>query len=75
MSTITTNPVHPELAAMNIPVEDEAQAYKARYALAVARIALGWTFLWAFVDKLFGLGFATAAEDAWINGGSRRSGS
>lgn len=27
-------------------------------------------FLSAFVDKTFGLGFATAAEDAWINGGS-----
>ena len=47
-----------------------AQESKARYAWAVTRIALGWTFLWAFVDKTFGLGFATAAEDAWINGGS-----
>ena len=37
--------------------------------LAGLRIALGWVFLWAFLDKLFGLGFATAAENAWINGG------
>ena len=43
---------------------------KARYAFAAARIALGWTFLWAFLDKTFGLGFATAGKDAWINGGS-----
>ena len=69
-STINEDIVHPELAAMSIPVEDEARAYQARYALAIARIAIGWTFLWAFLDKTFGLGFATAGEDAWINGGS-----
>lgn len=34
------------------------------------RIGLGFIFLWAFVDKTFGLGFATTAERAWINGGS-----
>ena len=27
-------------------------------------------FLWAFFDKVFGLGFATKPEAAWINGGS-----
>ena len=62
--------VHPELATLSIPVEDEAQAYKARYIFAVTRVALAWVFLWAFLDKTFGLGFATAGEDAWINGGS-----
>ena len=30
--------------------------------------------MWAFVDKLFGLGYATASEGAWINGGSPTSG-
>jgi thiosulfate dehydrogenase [quinone] large subunit len=30
--------------------------------------------LWAFVDKTFGLGFATLAERAWVNGGSPTSG-
>ena len=29
-----------------------------RYLLAGIRIALGWVFLWAFLDKLFGLGRA-----------------
>lgn len=49
------------------------------------RVAMGWTFLWAFVDKLFGLGFATGRNaetgaivfggpDAWINGGSPTAG-
>jgi thiosulfate dehydrogenase [quinone] large subunit len=36
----------------------------------LARISLGWVFLWAFLDKTFGLGYATASKDAWIDGGS-----
>lgn len=50
----------------------------------VTRIALGLTFLWAFLDKAFSLGFATGrAEDgtidlfgdaAWINGGNPTEG-
>ncbi|MEV8633969.1 hypothetical protein AB0395_20145 [Streptosporangium sp. NPDC051023] len=46
----------------------------AGYAWAVARIALGWVFLWAFLDKTFGLGFATPAGKAWISGGSPTTG-
>ncbi len=38
--------------------------------LGVARISMGLIFLWAFFDKLLGLGLTTAAEKAWINGGS-----
>ncbi|MCT1607719.1 DoxX family membrane protein [Nesterenkonia massiliensis] len=40
------------------------------YLLALVRILIGLEFLWAFLDKTFGLTFSTAAEDAWINGGS-----
>jgi thiosulfate dehydrogenase (quinone) large subunit len=36
----------------------------------ITRIAFGWTFLWAFLDKLFGLGYATPSEASWLNGGS-----
>ncbi|MEU4555427.1 thiosulfate dehydrogenase [quinone] large subunit [Micromonospora violae] len=43
-------------------------------ALAVLRIATGFVFLWAFFDKLFGWGFATTTERAWINGGSPTKG-
>ena len=59
-------------------------------ALATLRIAFGFTFLWAFLDKTFALGFSTGAqfaEDgsrtgvdfmaqdaAWLNGGSPTEG-
>ena len=42
--------------------------------LAAIRISLGWIFLWAFVDKLFGLGFATPSARSWLNGGSPTKG-
>jgi thiosulfate dehydrogenase [quinone] large subunit len=45
-----------------------------RYVFAAARLALGWVFLWAFLDKLFGLGHETASAKAWINGGSPTKG-
>ena len=43
-------------------------------ALAAVRIALGLTFLWAFLDKTFGFGYATGSKQAWINGGSPTKG-
>jgi thiosulfate dehydrogenase (quinone) large subunit len=42
--------------------------------LAVFRVVLGIEFLWAFLDKTFGLGYATPAARAWINGGSPTKG-
>ncbi|WSG19411.1 DoxX family membrane protein [Nonomuraea sp. NBC_01738] len=44
------------------------------YVWALARIAIGWIFLWAFLDKVFGFGFATPAAKAWLNGGSPTTG-
>jgi thiosulfate dehydrogenase [quinone] large subunit len=41
-----------------------------RWALAALRVSLGLVFLWAFLDKLFGLGYSTPSERAWIHGGS-----
>jgi len=34
------------------------------------RLVMGLIFLWAFFDKLLGLGFATTKETAWLYGGS-----
>jgi thiosulfate dehydrogenase (quinone) large subunit len=50
-------------------------------AVAVLRVVVGWTFLWAFFDKLLALGYATGKDpetgaidrfgpDAWINEGN-----
>ena len=42
--------------------------------LAVFRVVVGFEFLWAFLDKTFGLGYATPSAKAWINGGSPTKG-
>jgi len=63
------NFVHPEL----VPTET-AGAKAARYVAALTRVSLGFTFLWAFIDKLIGLDHATPAARAWINGGSPTTG-
>ncbi|MEV6160209.1 hypothetical protein AB0L53_58730 [Nonomuraea sp. NPDC052129] len=44
------------------------------YVWAITRISIGWIFLWAFLDKTFGWGFATPANRAWISGGSPTTG-
>jgi thiosulfate dehydrogenase [quinone] large subunit len=46
---------------------------KTLYTIAIMRISLGFLFLWAFLDKTFGLGFATLAKNSWLNGGSPTS--
>ncbi|WP_159501514.1 DoxX family protein, partial [Microbacterium sp. 18062] len=45
-----------------------------RRSMAVLRLATGFVFLWAFLDKTFGLGFSTPVERAWINGGTPAQG-
>lgn len=58
-----------------LPVqEDVVTSVNARRALAVTRLATGFIFLWAFLDKTFGLGYATPSERAWINGGTPSQG-
>ena len=59
----------------DIPLPPTGRAGTAtRYLLAGIRLALGWIFLWAFLDKLFGLGHSTVAGNAWLNGGSPTAG-
>lgn len=45
-----------------------------RRMIAVLRLCIGFVFLWAFVDKTFGLGFSTTSAHAWIHGGSPTKG-
>jgi|SRR3989344_1606933 len=40
------------------------------YLWVILRLALGFLFLWAFLDKLFGLGFDTAQDKSWLLGNS-----
>ena len=40
------------------------------YLWVVLRIALGWIFLWSSLDKLFGFGFVTEANSAWLTTGT-----
>jgi thiosulfate dehydrogenase [quinone] large subunit len=46
----------------------------ATIGLVGLRLAIGFEFLWAFLDKTFGLGYSTAHAKAWIHGGSPTSG-
>jgi thiosulfate dehydrogenase [quinone] large subunit len=43
-------------------------------SLAVVRIATGFIFLWAFLDKAFGWHYATGSGKGWIDGGSPTKG-
>lgn len=40
----------------------------------ILRILLGWLLLWAFLDKLLGLGHATPAGKSWLDGVSPTAG-
>ena len=56
-------------AASNLIKTDAAQA-----AIATVRVGTGFLFLWAFLDKTFGLGYSTPSSRAWIHGGSPTKG-
>jgi thiosulfate dehydrogenase (quinone) large subunit len=47
---------------------------KTQRYLAVVRIAFGFLFLWAFLDKVFGLGFSTKPEMSVLSGASATAG-
>ncbi|MEV3936776.1 hypothetical protein AB0K52_12465 [Glycomyces sp. NPDC049804] len=62
------------MATVNATERTATTTTPAAYVWAGLRIALGWVFLWAFLDKTFGLGFATEKEAAWLEGGSPTAG-
>ncbi|MFF7335282.1 hypothetical protein [Streptomyces sp. NPDC008150] len=41
---------------------------------ASLRLVTGFVFLWAFLDKTFGLGYSTASGRGWVDGGSPAKG-
>lgn len=45
-----------------------------RLIFIALRLSLGFVFLWAYFDKMFGLGFATPADKAWLDGVSPTAG-
>ncbi|MBA0127717.1 DoxX family membrane protein [Haloechinothrix sp. YIM 98757] len=69
-----TMQVAPKQAAETASEHGSVMTTTASKIAAVLRIAMGLVFLWAFLDKLFGLGYATASESAWLNGGSPTEG-
>jgi thiosulfate dehydrogenase [quinone] large subunit len=61
---------HPEIAR----IPGSMITSTAAKALAVLRVATGFVFLWAFLDKTFGLHYSTPSGKAWIHGGSPTKG-
>ena len=41
---------------------------KGKYIWGLLRLGMGWIFFWAFIDKVWGLGFNTVAGKGWIDG-------
>lgn len=74
-ATAATQPPPTATAPMQAPVGAPAHlATRPHWIWGLTRIALGWVFLWAFLDKLFGLGYATPESRAWLNGSSPTEG-
>ncbi len=70
MSTSLSTPAVPAVAHGDV----DARTGPAYAWLAATRIAVGFLMLWAFLDKLFGLGYSTPAAKSWLNGGSPTNG-
>lgn len=66
----TNQPPHAELAE----VPGAMLTSTASKALAALRVSAGFVFLWAFLDKTFGLHYSTASAKAWVHGGSPTKG-
>jgi thiosulfate dehydrogenase (quinone) large subunit len=74
-AAVTTEPPPTATAPMQAPVGAPAHlAARPHWIWGLTRIALGWVFLWAFLDKLFGLGYSTPEARAWMNGASPTEG-
>jgi thiosulfate dehydrogenase [quinone] large subunit len=72
-SEAATQPVPSRITDLK-EVEEHARPVWAVVGLVGLRLALGFEFLWAFLDKTFGLGYSTSNAHAWIHGGSPTKG-
>ena len=52
------------------PASTVVTSKSARLILGLLRLAVGFVFLWSFLDKTFGLHYSTGPSRAWINGGT-----
>ncbi|NUU17843.1 DoxX family protein [Cellulomonas humilata] len=77
--------IHPEARTSTHPAvlieDDVVTSMTGRRWLAATRLATGFIFLWAFLDKTFGLHYATGAAVAegdpslsWLDGGTPSQG-
>lgn len=73
-ATISPPLVAPAPLAADRATTATTSAGPGRFALGALRLATGFIFLWAFLDKAFGFGFSTPVERAWINGGAPSQG-
>lgn len=71
--TTTVDPGTPTTRPLRTQ-DDVVRTLHARVWLAVLRLATGFIFLWAFLDKCFGLNYSTPPERSWINGGTPSQG-
>ena len=83
MATATTT--SSERAPAPLAQREAVRDFPGARVWGVLRLAMGWVFLWAFLDKLLALGFATGRDPetgvvdrfgdaAWIHGGSPTDG-
>lgn len=81
-ATIPVAPARPLGRAAPMPIGQKAKTRTSsltreaalRHLWAAVRLGMAWTFLWPFLDKLFGLGHQTTSAQAWINGGNPSKG-
>lgn len=70
--------IHPRDRGAPAPAAEPSvrpgEANASRYVGAAVRLSIGFTFFWAFADKLLGLGKATPSGGGWIDGGSPTTG-
>src|SRR5215217_6052280 len=85
MAATSNTPSTDQVLYAPVASTTDAGEVRARPIWGLLRLSMGWIFLWAFLDKLLALGFATGrnpetgvvdrfGDAAWIYGGSPTDG-